>query len=80
MRELILTGGPWSVTEQAGILDYCETDVVGRGNLTSVMNDQIDWPRALLRGRYMQAVSRIQMNGIPLRASSRSFSSSTVLR
>jgi hypothetical protein len=30
------------------------------------MQDRIDWPRALLRGRYMHAVSRMQMNGVPL--------------
>jgi hypothetical protein len=66
MRDLVLTGGPWSPTEQLAILDYCESDVVALADLLSVMENQIDWPRALLRGRYMQAVSRIQMNGVPL--------------
>lgn len=27
MRDLILTGGPWSVEEQASILAYCDADV-----------------------------------------------------
>ena len=66
MRDLILTGGPWSPAEQLSILDYCESDVVALAELLSAMQDQIDWPRALLRGRYMKAVSRIQMNGVPL--------------
>jgi len=66
MRDLILTGGPWSPAEQLAILGYCETDVIALANLFGAMQDQIDWPRALLRGRYMKAVSRIQMNGIPL--------------
>ena len=66
MRDLILTGGPWSPAEELAILDYCETDVVALADLLTAMQDQIDWPRALLRGRYMQAVSRIQMNGVPL--------------
>jgi hypothetical protein len=66
MRDLILTGGPWSQADQLAILDYCETDVVALAQLLTTMQDQIDWPRALLRGRYMQAVSRIQMNGVPI--------------
>jgi DNA polymerase-1 len=66
MRDLILTGGPWSPAEEILILDYCETDVVALDNLLTAMQDQIDWPRALWRGRYMQAVSCIQMNGVPL--------------
>jgi hypothetical protein len=66
MRELVLTGGPWSRAEQLSVLDYCETDVVALDYLLTAMQDQIDWPRALLRGRYMKAVSRIQMNGVPI--------------
>lgn len=66
MRDLVLTGGPWSAAQQLEILDYCETDVVALDQLLAAMEDEIDWPRALLRGRYMQAVSCMQMNGIPL--------------
>ncbi len=66
MRDLVLTGGPWSPAEQLAILDYCESDVVALAKLLWAMQDQIDWPRALLRGRYMKAVSCIQMNGVPL--------------
>jgi len=66
MRDLVLTGGPWKLKEQIKILDYCETDVVALANLLDALQDDIDCPRALLRGRYMQAVSHMQMNGIPL--------------
>lgn len=66
MRDLVLTGGPWSMPEQVAILDYCETDVVALAYLLDAMQNQIDWARALLRGRYMKSVSCIQMNGVPL--------------
>jgi len=66
MRDLILTGGPWSSSEAMEIVDYCESDVLSLSQLLTAMEGQIDWPRALLRGRYMKAVSNIQANGIPL--------------
>ena len=66
MRNLILNGGPWNASEQVAILDYCESDVVALAHLLNAMKNQIDWPRALLRGRYMKSVSCIQMNGTPL--------------
>ncbi len=66
MRDLVLTGGPWNKSEREAILDYCQSDVVALDQLFSAMQNEIDWPRALLRGRYMQAVSSIQANGIPL--------------
>lgn len=66
MRDLVLTGGPWRDTEQLAILDYCETDVVALAHLLTTLQHQIDWPRALLRGRYMKAVSCIQTHGIPI--------------
>jgi len=66
MRDLVLTGGPWGDAEQLAILDYCETDVVALAHLLTTLQSQIDWPRALLRGRYMKAVSCIQTNGIPI--------------
>lgn len=66
MRDLVLTGGPWSLAEQLAILDYCESDVIALADVLKVMWDQIDWPRALLRGRYVRAVSRMQLNGTPI--------------
>jgi DNA polymerase I len=66
MRALILRGGPWSDVERAAILDYCESDVAALARLLSVMLPQIDLPRALLRGRYMVAVARMERNGVPI--------------
>ena len=66
MRDLILSGGPWQPSEHQEILKYCESDVVALARLLSAMSAQIDWPRALLRGRYMLAVSKMQHIGIPI--------------
>jgi len=66
MRDLILSRGPWTSEEQLAILDYCQSDVDALALLFEKMAPLIDWPRALLRGRYMKAVSRIQDCGIPM--------------
>ena len=66
MRDLVLKGGPWDPQQQLDILNYCESDVVSLDSLLKAMHTQIDWPRALQRGRYMKAVSRMQMNGVPI--------------
>ena len=66
MRELILGGGPWSTEQQVAILDYCQSDVDAIAPLLLAMLDEIDVPRALLRGRYMAAVARMEWAGIPM--------------
>ena len=66
MRDLVLTQGPWDQAERIAILEYCETDVVALQNLYPVMLPMLDWPRALLRGRYMQAVAKMQTTGVPI--------------
>jgi DNA polymerase I len=66
MRKLVLRGGPWSEAERAAILDYCESDVRSLARLFLVMAPQIDLPRALLRGRYMSAVARMEWAGVPI--------------
>jgi hypothetical protein len=68
MRNRILQGEPYSPIEQQEILDYCETDVIAGENLYYAMKDEIDLPRALLRGRYMSAVAQIERNGVPIDA------------
>jgi hypothetical protein len=68
MRELVLSGGPWSSEEQRSILDYCESDVFALDGLLTAILPCIDWPRGLLRGRYMKAVSCMQTNGTPIDA------------
>jgi DNA polymerase I len=66
MRELVLRGGPWSDEERTAILNYCEDDVTALGRLLPAMLPKIDLPRALLRGRYMAAVSAMEHNGTPI--------------
>ena len=66
MRALVLRGGPWSDIERAQILDYCESDVAALARLLPTMLPNVDLPRALLRGRYMSAVARMERNGVPI--------------
>jgi len=73
MRDLILSGGPWGHAERSAILDYCEADVDALARLLPRMLPAIlgDEPvgnlgRALLRGRYMAAVARMEWNGVPI--------------
>ena len=71
MRDLIIGGGPWSPPERKDILAYCESDVRALSRLLSRMvpiltgsTMRLGW--ALLRGRYMAAIARIEWNGTPL--------------
>ena len=66
MRDLAIRGGPFTEKEKKDLLDYCETDVVALGHLYSTMLGKIDFPRALLRGRYMAASARMEYTGIPV--------------
>jgi hypothetical protein len=66
MRDLTLRGGPWSQQEQLDLLDYCETDVTALEMLLPAMLSTLDLPRALMRGRYMKAVSHMHATGTPI--------------
>jgi len=66
MIELIISRTTWSADEQAAILDYCATDVHGVAALLAKMAPTLDWPRALLRGRYQVAVARMEWTGVPI--------------
>ncbi|APG24257.1 DNA polymerase [Syntrophotalea acetylenica] len=66
MRGLALRGGPYSDEEKAALLDYCGRDVLGLERLFHCLRPGLDIDRALLRGRYMKAVSQIEMTGIPI--------------
>jgi hypothetical protein len=61
-----MRGGPYNATEQAALLDYCQSDVDALVRLLPVMLPRIDFPRALLRGRYMAAAARMEWAGVPL--------------
>lgn len=65
-RDLILGGGPWNEDDRARILDYCHTDVLALRKLLLAMADGIDLERALIRGRYMAAVARMENHGVPM--------------
>ena len=66
MRDLVLRGGPWTPKEQQDILEYCETDVTALELLLPAMLPTLDLPRALMRGRYMKAVSHMHATGTPI--------------
>jgi DNA polymerase I len=65
-RQLILSGGPWSLSEQTAILDYCESDVRLTVDLFRAMQSRIRVDYALIRGLYMAAVAHIEHAGIPI--------------
>jgi hypothetical protein len=71
MRDLVLTGGPWSAEERAAILEYCAGDVDATARLFGALRRKIEArshgvAHALLRGRYSAAVARMEHCGIPV--------------
>jgi DNA polymerase-1 len=66
MRRLILDHSQWSEAQKTAIVAYCYSDVVALAALWPIMQPTIDTPRALLRGRYMAAVARMERTGIPV--------------
>ncbi len=68
MRALVLRGEPYTADERVAILDYCQSDVDALTKLLPAMVGDIDLPRALLRGRYMTAVARMESRGVPIDA------------
>ena len=66
MRDLVLRGGPWNGEERSSIINYCTSDVEALESLLPRMLPAIDLPRALLRGRYMIAVARMEHCGVPI--------------
>jgi hypothetical protein len=66
MRQLVMRGGPWSDDERRAILDYCQSDVDSLARLLPAMLPTIDFPRALIRGRYMAAAARMESVGVPI--------------
>lgn len=66
MRELALRGGGYTSQEKTALLDYCESDVAALAKLLPTMLPRIDFPRALLRGRYTTAIARMEWTGTPI--------------
>lgn len=66
MRDLAIRGGPYSANERAALLDYCTSDVKALAQLLPRMWAGIDLRRALIRGRYAKAASKVESTGIPI--------------
>lgn len=66
MRQLVMSGGPWTPEEQEEIISYCSSDVEAVIKLLLKMKSAIDLPRALVRGRYMKAAANIENIGTPI--------------
>lgn len=71
MRELIMSGGPWSTDDRGAILDYCASDVtLLRPLLAAMLSEVTRQParlgQAVWRGRYMGAVAVMEHNGVPI--------------
>nr|MBW4028979.1 DNA polymerase I [Acidobacteriota bacterium] len=66
LRQLVMRGGPYTPEEEHDLLDYCELDVTTTAKLLKAMLAKIDVPRAVLRGRYMKAVARMERTGVPI--------------
>ena len=66
MRDLIMSGGPWSEQGKLDIFAYCESDVIALEKLLPKLVPYLSVPHSLLRGRYMKAAAQIEYNGIPI--------------
>ncbi len=74
MRDLILENRPneaYTHSERLAILDYCQADVDALESLYKPLTSRIfcrpdDLNRALLRGRYMDAVADMEYRGVPI--------------
>lgn len=68
MREIAIRGAPFTEKERTALLAYCHSDVRALAALFGAMARHIDWPRALIRGKYMAALSAVERRGIPINA------------
>ena len=66
MRDLILSGGPYSEDEKTAILNYCEEDVSSLVQLLHEMVPDIELNHAFYRGEYSVCLSKIEARGIPI--------------
>jgi hypothetical protein len=67
MRELIIGHDVYTPEQIGQILSYCESDVDALMSLFHAMAPRLgNLGRALLRGRYMKAVARMEHVGIPI--------------
>lgn len=65
MRSLAMRGGPFSSDEMRELLEYCESDVRALAALLPRM-EPLELDYALLRGRYVRALARVEATGVPI--------------
>jgi DNA polymerase I len=65
-QAVIIRGAPFTLEERDATLAYCASDVAVTAELFRRMRPRIDLPRALLRGRAMVALARVERTGIPI--------------
>jgi len=65
MRALAMRGSPFTADEMVALVDYCGHDVEALEMLWQTMEPRLD-RSALLRGKYMESVARMERTGIPI--------------
>jgi len=60
LQGLARRGPPYTAQEQETLCLYCRTDVTALARLFGAMLPTMDFRRALLRGRYLSAVAKIE--------------------
>lgn len=71
MRQLVMSGGPWSAEERKAIISYCAEDVYATEILLGALVAKLSINsrrigHAIIRGRYMDAVAAMETAGIPV--------------
>lgn len=66
MRLKFMTQWHFMPEDKAKGMEYCSDDTLIAQKIFRAMESQIDWPRALLRGRFGLAVARMERTGIPM--------------
>ena len=66
MHALAIRGGHFTEQELEMLEAYCASDVDALASLFRVMYSSIDLPRALIRGRYLRALSQVEARGLPI--------------
>ena len=66
MRQLAMTRWSFAPEEQTEEMNYCAEDTTIAGGIFNKLAQFIDWPRALLRGRYGLAIARMERIGVPI--------------
>jgi DNA polymerase-1 len=62
----IAIDGPTTPAEKEELFEYCQEDVRVLKEIYLKMHTKIDWPRALVRGRYMHTITKVEFVGVPL--------------